>query len=94
MAAVGLEPVPFFTEDFGYLGAAFIPMGGDSGLNEFKIRQGDCPCSDGNGQHFHCIAERSSGRQQKMGMNRKNFHLSKFEPEFGPILGLAMEIKP
>ena len=89
-----MEPVPFLTENFGYLGTAFVPMGVDSDLNEFKIWLGDCPCSDGDGQHSHHISERSSGRQQKMGINRKNFHLSKFGPEFGAILGPAVEVKP
>ncbi len=76
MAAVGLEPIPFFTEDFGYLGTAFIPMGGDNGLNEFKIWLRDCPGSDGNRQHPHYISERERGRQPKMGVNRKNLDLS------------------
>ena len=69
-------------------------MGGDSGLNELKLWLGNCSCSDGNGQHSHYISERKSGRQQKMGINRKNFHLSEFGPEFGPIMGLAMEGRP
>ena len=89
-----MEPVPFLTEDFGYLGTAFVPMGFDSGLNELKLSLGDCPCSDGDGQHPHHISERSRGRQQKMGINRKNFHLSEFGPELGPILGLAVAIWP
>ena len=71
MAAVGLEPVPFFTEDFGYLCTAFIPIVDDSRLNEFKIWLGKCPCSDGNVQRSHYISEKNRGRQQKIGANRK-----------------------
>ena len=65
----------------------------DSSLNELKLWLCDCPSSDGNRQHFHHISERKRGRQPKMMVNRKKFDLNEFGPEFGPILGLAVEVR-
>ncbi len=60
-------------EDFGDLSSAFLPMLVDSSLNQLKVGLANCPFSDGNGQHFHCIAEQKRGRQQKMKANQKNY---------------------
>ena len=45
----------------------------DNSLNERKIGFGDGSFSDCDGQHFHYIAERNRGRQQKMHGNEKNY---------------------
>ena len=75
-AAVRLEPVPFLAEDFRYLRTAFIPMGVDSGLNEFKIWLGDCPCSYGDvvmGSISVIYQKESEDASQKLGQIEKTF---------------------
>ena len=47
---------------------AYAPEGS---LNGRRISLGDGSFSDGQGQHFNCIAERMRGRRQKMKGNEK-----------------------
>lgn len=47
-------------------------MSVNSGLNEGEIRFSDGSFSDGEPQHFNCIAKRMRGRDQKMKGGQKN----------------------
>ncbi len=71
--AIWLNPIPFFTEDFGDLSTTFIPMFLDNSLYQFKIGLGDGSLPDGNGQHSHYISEWNRRRQQKMHRNEKKY---------------------
>ena len=70
--------------------SALIPMPVDSGLNGREVVLSDGSFSDGKGQHFNCIAERTRGRQQKMHGNEK---ILITEDSAGNWSGLWVEMK-